>query len=374
MLAAQRAASRSRRAARSARGPRSATGRAVGRISCSDAVAGVDLPQPDSPTRPSVSPAAIVELTPSTASTSSPSAEDSAARATGNRLTRSRTVQQRALMRSRAFTGRARSARRVRRAHADAPGRSSRELAAARSAQRSLAGVRAAGGEAAPRRRVDQAGGRPGIAVEPARARGRSSSCGTAREERRGVGVLAARRTAPRGRACSTIWPAYITARRRRSLGDDAEVVGDQDHRHPALAAQVVEQLQDLRLDRHVERGRRLVGDQQLGLAGERDRDHHALAHAAGELVRVVARARSAASRDPDLAPAARRRVAAPRAGATPWCAASSRRSGVPIVQRRVERRSSGPGRSSLSARRARPRAGARRAWSGRVRRRAPRR
>jgi hypothetical protein len=47
----------------------------------------------------------------------------------------------------------------------------------------------------------------------------------------------------------------------------------------------------DLRLDRHVERGRRLVGDQQAGLAGQRHRDHHALAHAARELVRVVLQA-----------------------------------------------------------------------------------
>ena len=40
-----------------------------------------------------------------------------------------------------------------------------------------------------------------------------------------------------------------------------------------------------------VERGRGLVGDQQLRLAGERDRDRDALAHAAGELVREARRA-----------------------------------------------------------------------------------
>ena len=57
--------------------------------------------------------------------------------------------------------------------------------------------------------------------------------------------------------------------------------------RHAELALQLREQLQDLRLDRDVERGRRLVGDEQLRLAGERHRDHHALAHAARELVRV---------------------------------------------------------------------------------------
>ncbi len=50
-----------------------------------------------------------------------------------------------------------------------------------------------------------------------------------------------------------------------------------------------VQQLEDLALDRHVERGRRLVGDQQLGLAGQRHRDHHPLLLAAGELVRIGA-------------------------------------------------------------------------------------
>ena len=48
------------------------------------------------------------------------------------------------------------------------------------------------------------------------------------------------------------------------------------------------EQLEDLRLDGHVERGRRLVGDQQPGLVRERHRDHRALAHPARVLVRVA--------------------------------------------------------------------------------------
>ena len=47
--------------------------------------------------------------------------------------------------------------------------------------------------------------------------------------------------------------------------------------------------LQDVRLDRHVERGRRLVGDQDVGLVGDRHRDHHPLALAARELVRIGA-------------------------------------------------------------------------------------
>ena len=54
----------------------------------------------------------------------------------------------------------------------------------------------------------------------------------------------------------------------------------------PQLALQRLQQLEDLRLDGDVERGGGLVGDQQVGLVGERHGDHDALALAAGELVR----------------------------------------------------------------------------------------
>ena len=48
---------------------------------------------------------------------------------------------------------------------------------------------------------------------------------------------------------------------------------------------------QDLRLHGDVERRRRLVGDQELGLERQAHRDHHALLHAARELVGIVPRA-----------------------------------------------------------------------------------
>ena len=70
---------------------------------------------------------------------------------------------------------------------------------------------------------------------------------------------------------------------------DHAHVVGDDDDRHAELVAQVEQQVEHLRLDGDVERGGRLVGDQQARPAGERHGDHHPLAHAAGQLVRVVA-------------------------------------------------------------------------------------
>ena len=44
-----------------------------------------------------------------------------------------------------------------------------------------------------------------------------------------------------------------------------------------------------MRLDRHIERGGRLVGDQHIGLVGDRHRDHDALPLPARELVRIRA-------------------------------------------------------------------------------------
>jgi hypothetical protein len=55
----------------------------------------------------------------------------------------------------------------------------------------------------------------------------------------------------------------------------------------PRAALLVREQGQDLRLDGDVERRRGLVRDQDVGVVGERHRDHHALALPAGQLVGI---------------------------------------------------------------------------------------
>ena len=127
------------------------------------------------------------------------------------------------------------------------------------------------------------------------------------REWRRGGGAGRSRSAAPpAGPACrdgaaapkrsrpgpsSTRRPAYMTATRLDVLGDHAEIVADQHQRHAGVAADAGEQGQDLRLDGGVERGRRLVGHQQIGLPGQRHGDHDALVLAARKLVRIVARA-----------------------------------------------------------------------------------
>ena len=87
-----------------------------------------------------------------------------------------------------------------------------------------------------------------------------------------------------------------------RVARDDSEIVRDDDQRDAEVARQRLHQFEDLRLDGDVERGGRLVGDDQLRIAGQPDRDHHALAHAAGKLMRILL---AAAARDRKCRPAA---------------------------------------------------------------------
>ena len=69
---------------------------------------------------------------------------------------------------------------------------------------------------------------------------------------------------------------------------DNGEVVADEEVRQLVFILQFVQQVDDLRLDGHVECGDRLVADDELGVERERTRDADTLALAAGELVRVA--------------------------------------------------------------------------------------
>jgi hypothetical protein len=69
---------------------------------------------------------------------------------------------------------------------------------------------------------------------------------------------------------------------------DHGQVVRDHHVGQAQLVLQVLEQVDDLGLDRHVERGHRLVGDDQLGPQRQRAGDPDALPLAAGEFVRVA--------------------------------------------------------------------------------------
>ena len=66
--------------------------------------------------------------------------------------------------------------------------------------------------------------------------------------------------------------------------------MGDEKERQVELSPQVGQQVEDLRLDRHVQRRNRLIADDELGVESEGARDADALSLAARELVRVASR------------------------------------------------------------------------------------
>ena len=73
-----------------------------------------------------------------------------------------------------------------------------------------------------------------------------------------------------------------------RDVPDDREIVGDEQVRETELGLQLLEQIDDLRLDRDVQRRDRLVADEELGVQGQRPGEADPLALPAGELVGVA--------------------------------------------------------------------------------------
>jgi hypothetical protein len=67
-------------------------------------------------------------------------------------------------------------------------------------------------------------------------------------------------------------------------LRHHTQIVRDEQHRHPGVLLELRKEVEDARLGGDVEGSGRLVSDEQRGLVGQGDRDHHALAHAAREL------------------------------------------------------------------------------------------
>ena len=239
----------------------------------------VDLPQPDSPTRPSVRPASTRKATPSTARTW-PIVRRSRGERTGKYVLRSCTSSS-ALMPA---LSPARSPRPERSSGRD--GRAREDRAAARH-RRSGSRARATVAKAAAGRPVERRGDRALDRDQPVlpaiEARDRA-------QQRIGVGMP--RRAEQLEHVRGLDDAAGIHHRDPvGDLGDHAEIVGDHHDRHAELALERQKQVEDLRLGRDVERRGGLVGDQELGPAHQRHRDHHALAHAAGQLVRIGVRA-----------------------------------------------------------------------------------
>ena len=73
--------------------------------------------------------------------------------------------------------------------------------------------------------------------------------------------------------------------------GDHTKIMGDHDESCVRFANDLAQQLEHLRLNRYVERGGWFVGDDERRVRRERNRNHHALAHATRELMRIVLQA-----------------------------------------------------------------------------------
>ena len=65
--------------------------------------------------------------------------------------------------------------------------------------------------------------------------------------------------------------------------------MGDEDHGGIVLFLQFAHKLENLRLNRNVQRRGRLVGDEKLWVAGQRDGDDDPLLHPARKLVGIFA-------------------------------------------------------------------------------------
>ena len=97
----------------------------------------------------------------------------------------------------------------------------------------------------------------------------------------RGVGQHGSRRPALDG--TPRIHDDHVVA----NLCRQAQVVGDENDGGAVLALHVGDQPDDRRVHGDIERGCRLIGNDQMRIAGKCHRDEHALAHAAGQLMRI---------------------------------------------------------------------------------------
>src|SRR3990170_3241864 len=86
-------------------------------------------------------------------------------------------------------------------------------------------------------------------------------------------------------------FPSIHHTHRVAQLGHDGHVVRDIQQRQTEVGAKLLKEREDTVLDEHIQRGGRLVGDEQLRAQRHGHSDGRALAHPATELVRVVLQA-----------------------------------------------------------------------------------
>ena len=71
-------------------------------------------------------------------------------------------------------------------------------------------------------------------------------------------------------------------------MANDAQVMGDKQIGQSELFLKILEHIDDLRLNGNIERGDRLIADDELGIDRQRSRNTDSLALTAGELMRIA--------------------------------------------------------------------------------------
>ena len=193
--------------------------------------------------------------------------------------------------------------------------------------------ISCASGQRVRKRQPDgSCGGETDLAAQRRRAAcGAASATGSPRAGRSCTGAAARRRPLDAARSRRSR-PRYITATRSAMWATTDSWCEMNTIASPSSLAQLAQQLEDLRLDRDVERADGLVGDQHARARRQRARDRDALALPAGQLRAGRASAPTAAARRaraarsttcraaPPLRPA-RARAPAPRSPRRPSCA-----------------------------------------------------
>jgi len=75
------------------------------------------------------------------------------------------------------------------------------------------------------------------------------------------------------------------------NLAHDTQIMGDEQDRHSKFGLEFFQQREDLSLDRDIESGRGLIGDQEIGIVRECHRNHDALTLPTRQLVRIAVQA-----------------------------------------------------------------------------------
>ena len=244
-------------------GRRTSTVPDVGASSPASSRSSVDFPEPDSPTMPNRSPGRDLERRRRAARAPRPACRTATCASRGRRG-EAGPARRSAAHGMRIPTGwrqanRSSGPTRVGDAVAGRPVRLDRAL---------LRRARAAVAEDAARREL------PGSRDAARDRRSRLTAASTApgrrrRADRRCSGWRGAREHLPRPVPASTIRPPYMTSTRSQSDGDDGQVVRDEQQRGVRASAARSDQVEHLRLHGDVERGRRLVADQQVRVVGE---------------------------------------------------------------------------------------------------------